>query len=84
MMNPFHKKNSNANQGGTKYFQNTRNAEVTELQDGLNSMKIEKQKDAMKQIIASMTVGKDVSMLFPHVVKCIRTKNIELKKLVYL
>ena len=52
MMNPFHKKNSNANQGGTKYFQNTRNAEVTELQDGLNSMKIEKQKDAMKQIIA--------------------------------
>jgi len=47
-------------------------------------MKIEKQKDAMKQIIASMTIGKDVSMLFPQVVKCIRTKNIELKKLVYL
>ena len=78
----FHKKDSN--QGGNKYFQNSRNAEVTELQDGLNSMKIEKQKDAMKQIIASMTIGKDVSMLFPQVVKCIRTKNIELKKLVYL
>ena len=78
----FHKKETN--QGGKKYFQNSRNAEVTELQDGLNSMKIEKQKDAMKQIIASMTIGKDVSMLFPQVVKCIRTKNIELKKLVYL
>ena len=78
----FHKKETN--QGGNKYFQNSRNAEVTELQDGLNSMKIEKQKDAMKQIIASMTIGKDVSMLFPQVVKCIRTKNIELKKLVYL
>ena len=78
----FHKKDSN--QGGNKYFQNSRNAEVTELQDGLNSMKVEKQKDAMKQIIASMTIGKDVSMLFPQVVKCIRTKNIELKKLVYL
>ena len=83
-MNPFHKKTSGSSQGGQRYFQNTRNAEVTELQEGLNSMKIEKQKDAMKQIIASMTVGKDVSMLFPHVVKCIRTKNIELKKLVYL
>jgi AP-1 complex subunit beta-1 len=31
-----------------------------------------------------MTVGKDVSELFPDVVKCIRTSNLELKKLVYL
>ena len=77
----FHKKQT---EGGNKYFQNSRNTEVTELQDGLNSMKLEKQKDSMKQIIASMTIGKDVSMLFPHVVKCIQTKNIELKKLVYL
>ena len=70
-------------QGGTKYFQN-RNPEETELQEELNSLKLDKQKDAMKQIIASMTIGKDVSKLFPDVVKIIRTKNIELKKLVYL
>ena len=31
-----------------------------------------------------MTIGKNVSKLFPDVVKLIRTKNIELKKLVYL
>ena len=31
-----------------------------------------------------MTVGKDVSMLFPDVLNCIQTGNIELKKLVYL
>ena len=31
-----------------------------------------------------MTIGKDVSSLFPHVVKCIETTSIELKKLVYL
>ena len=80
----FHKKDTSSSQGGTRYFQNSRNAEATELIEGLNSMKIEKQKDSMKQIIASMTVGKDVSILFPHVVKCIRTKVIELKKLVYL
>ena len=70
-------------QGGTKYFTN-RNPEDSEIQESLNSMKIERQKDAMKQIIASMTIGKDVSKLFPDVVKIIRTKNIELKKLVYL
>ena len=70
-------------QGGTKYFQN-RNPEDAELQEGLNSLKLEKQRDAMKQIIASMTIGKDVSKLFPDVVKIIRTKNIELKKLIYL
>ena len=70
-------------QGGTKYFQN-RNPEDAELQEGLNSLKLEKQRDAMKQIIASMTIGRDVSKLFPDVVKIIRTKNIELKKLVYL
>ena len=70
-------------QGGTKYFQN-RNPEDAELQESLNSLKLDKQRDAMKQIIASMTIGKDVSKLFPDVVKIIRTKNIELKKLVYL
>ena len=31
-----------------------------------------------------MTVGKDVSMLFPDVLNCIQPGNIELKKLVYL
>ncbi len=31
-----------------------------------------------------MTVGKDVSILFPDVVKCMNTQNLELKKLVYL
>ena len=69
-------------QGGMKYF--VRNPEDSELQESLNSMRVDKQKDAMKQIIASMTIGKDVSKLFPDVVKLIRTKNIELKKLVYL
>lgn len=31
-----------------------------------------------------MTVGKDVSALFPDVVNCMQTDNLELKKLVYL
>lgn len=36
------------------------------------------------KVIASMTVGKDVSALFPDVVNCMQTDNLELKKLVYL
>lgn len=39
---------------------------------------------SMRQVIASMTVGKDVSALFPDVVNCMQTDNLELKKLVYL
>lgn len=31
-----------------------------------------------------MTIGKDVSALFPHMVKCMETQSIEMKKLVYL
>lgn len=40
--------------------------------------------DAVKKVIASMTVGKDVSVLFTDVLNCVQTGNIELKKLVYL
>lgn len=43
-----------------------------------------KKKEAVKKVIAAMTVGKDVSMLFPHVVNCMQTEDLELKKLVYL
>ena len=31
-----------------------------------------------------MTIGKDVSSLFPDVINCIQTDSMELKKLVYL
>ncbi len=41
-------------------------------------------KEAMKKVIAGMTIGKDVSPLFAEVLKCIATEDLELKKLVYL
>ena len=40
--------------------------------------------DAVKKVISAMTVGKNVSDLFSHVLKCVETQNLELKKLVYL
>jgi AP-1 complex subunit beta-1 len=65
------------------YFSNKR-GEIPELQEELNSTKFENKREAVKKVIAAMTVGKDVSVLFPHVVKCMVTTNVELKKLVYL
>ncbi|PJF18848.1 AP complex subunit beta [Paramicrosporidium saccamoebae] len=38
-------------------------------------------KEAVKKVIASMTIGKDVGSLFPDVLKNIQTDDIELKKL---
>ncbi|CAI7872325.1 unnamed protein product, partial [Closterium sp. NIES-54] len=58
--------------------------EIHELKEELNSPYKEKRKDAVKKVIAAMTVGKDVSMLFTDVVNCMQTENLELKKLVYL
>ena len=61
-----------------------KSSELSELQVDLNSMKLEEKKEAAKQVIAMMTIGKDVSALFPHMVECMATTSIELKKLVYL
>eukprot|EP00057_Strongylocentrotus_purpuratus_P018226 XP_011672700.1 PREDICTED: AP-1 complex subunit beta-1 [Strongylocentrotus purpuratus] len=68
----------------SKYFTTTKKGEIYELKADLNSDKKEKKKEAVKKVIASMTVGKDVSSLFPDVVNCMQTDNLELKKLVYL
>ncbi|KFQ88103.1 AP-2 complex subunit beta, partial [Phoenicopterus ruber ruber] len=58
--------------------------EIFELKAELNNEKKEKRKEAVKKVIAAMTVGKDVSCFFPDVVNCMQTDNLELKKLVYL
>lgn len=63
---------------------NSAPGEIHELKEELNSLKEDKKKEAVKKVIAFMTVGKDVSMLFADVLKCMQTQNLELKKLVYL
>lgn len=70
--------------GDARFFQTTKKGEVMELKTDLNSQNKDKVKDAVKKVIASMTVGKDVSSLFTDVIKSMQTDNIELKKLVYL
>lgn len=56
----------------------------TDIIERLNSMKPDKQKEGVKLLTQEMTTGKDVSRLLPHVIKCMSTNDLELKKLVYL
>ncbi|XP_031565931.1 AP-3 complex subunit beta-2-like [Actinia tenebrosa] len=55
-----------------------------DLKSMLDSSKDNLKLDAMKRIISSMATGKDMSELFPPVVKNVASKNVELKKLVYV
>eukprot|EP00931_Biecheleriopsis_adriatica_P018408 TRINITY_DN12912_c0_g1_i1.p1 TRINITY_DN12912_c0_g1~~TRINITY_DN12912_c0_g1_i1.p1 ORF type:complete len:908 (+),score=244.05 TRINITY_DN12912_c0_g1_i1:69-2792(+) len=71
-------------QNDGKFFQTTKRGEIQELKEELHASDKDKQRDAVKKVIANMTVGKDVSALFADVVNCIQTDNMELKKLVYL
>ncbi|KAK7677182.1 hypothetical protein QCA50_019891 [Cerrena zonata] len=61
-----------------------RKGENFELSADLNSEYKDKRKDAIKRVIANMTVQKDVSGLFPDVLKNMQTDDLEQKKLVYL
>nr|CAD2169813.1 unnamed protein product [Meloidogyne enterolobii] len=56
----------------------------TDLKAMLDSNKENVKMDAMRRIINMVARGKDVSDLFPAVVKNVAAKNLELKKLVYV
>jgi len=58
--------------------------QTQELQEELNNVSRDKQKIAVKKVVAGMMVGKDVSPLFMSMLKCMQTTDLELKKLVYL
>eukprot|EP00398_MALV-I-01_sp_L67-1_P000321 gene321-717_t len=68
----------------SKFFGTTKRGEIHELKEELHSLEKSKQKDAVKKVIAAMTVGKDVSVLFPDMVNLMQTTNMEVKKMVYL
>ena len=68
----------------SRFFSSSKRGELHELKEELHSQDKTRCKDAVKKVIASMTIGKDVSSLFPDVVQCMQSNNIELKKLVYL
>ena len=68
--------------GESKYFHNTKKGEIHEYKEELHVTDESRRMDAVKKVIAAMTVGKDMSSLFPDVVQSMQTTNTELKKLV--
>eukprot|EP00767_Chilomastix_cuspidata_P002811 gnl/Chilomastix_cuspidata/294.p1 GENE.gnl/Chilomastix_cuspidata/294~~gnl/Chilomastix_cuspidata/294.p1 ORF type:complete len:944 (+),score=412.41 gnl/Chilomastix_cuspidata/294:35-2866(+) len=69
----------------SKYFRGAHGQdEMNEILEELRTSDPKKQREAVKRVIAFMTVGKDVSAVFTDVLKCIQTTDLELKKLVYL
>jgi len=51
-------------------------SEINELKKELAATKIGTRIDAIRKVIAAMTVGKDVSELFFPVLKCVETDNL--------
>ena len=43
-----------------------------------------KRRDVIKKVIAYMTLGIDVSRLYPEMVKASRTEDVVMKKMIYL
>lgn len=66
------------------FLKGPRKGETFELKSGLVSQYKFERKDAIQRVIQAMTIGKDVSSLFPDVLKNIATHDLEQKKLVYL
>lgn len=70
------------------YFVDSKKGEVNELRALLKNMNVEKdvkkKRETIKKVIAYMTLGIDVSRLFSEMVMCVETKDLVVKKMVYL
>jgi len=70
------------------YFTESRKGEVNELRVLLRTFGTEKdpnrKRDIMKKVIAYMTLGIDVSRLFSDIMLAIETRDLVIKKMVYL
>mmetsp|Transcript_5567 Transcript_5567/g.8526 ORF Transcript_5567/g.8526 Transcript_5567/m.8526 type:complete len:939 (+) Transcript_5567:53-2869(+) len=70
------------------YFTETKKGEVNELRNLLRNFTTEKnpqrKRDIIKKVIAYMTLGIDVSRLFTEMMLAIETRDLVIKKMVYL
>ena len=77
-----------ASQTGDSYFTESRKGEVNELRNLLRNFTIERdpkrKRDVIKKVIAYMTLGIDVSRLFTEMMLAIETRDLVVKKMVYL
>lgn len=68
---------------GGMYNSGARKGELFELKQALNANAGKDRKNALKRVVAAMSLGRDMSSLFPDVVKN-TTGDLSMKKLVYL
>ena len=70
------------------YFTESRKGEVNELKNLLKNFNTERdqkrRRDIIKKVIAYMTLGIDVSRLFSEMMMAIETRDLVIKKMVYL
>jgi AP-4 complex subunit beta-1 len=70
------------------FFVDSKKGEVNELKALLKNMNVERdmkrKRDVLKKVIAYMTLGIDVSRLFTEMIMAIETKDVVVKKMVYL
>eukprot|EP00953_Heterococcus_sp_UTEX-ZZ885_P037111 19094-Heterococcus_DN1.PRE.3 len=73
---------------GNSYFTDQKKGEVNELKQLLRNVTVErdpkKRRDVIKKVIAYMTLGVDVSRLFTEMLMAIETRDLVIKKMVYL
>mmetsp|Transcript_14975 Transcript_14975/g.19431 ORF Transcript_14975/g.19431 Transcript_14975/m.19431 type:complete len:829 (+) Transcript_14975:21-2507(+) len=74
--------------GKPTYFTDQKKGEVNELRMLLKNINVERdpkrKRDVIKKVIAYMTLGIDVSKLFNEMVLCVETRDLVVKKMVYL
>mmetsp|Transcript_46139 Transcript_46139/g.128346 ORF Transcript_46139/g.128346 Transcript_46139/m.128346 type:complete len:916 (-) Transcript_46139:90-2837(-) len=66
-----------------RYFDEERYSEA-DIRKSLNDSLTDKKIDAMKRVLAAVSLGRDASNLFPDVVKNVSFQSLELKRLIYI
>lgn len=68
----------------TKLFEGEAKGEILQLRDELDGNDADARKEAAKRCVALMRAGENVQTLFSSMLRCVKTSDIELKKLTYL
>jgi hypothetical protein len=67
------------------YFDSSERGELKELRDELLSDTYIIRREAVRKVIAGMTLGvEEYGQLFPEILRCLQSKDLETKRLVYL
>ena len=68
----------------TNLFDGAAKGEILTIRDKLDGNEPKERKEAAKRCIAIMRQGENVSSLFSSMLRCVKTDDIELKKMAYL